>query len=461
MKSKKLKSISYKLVVAFFIVILTVILLIWIMQAIMLKSTYNWFREKQVESSVNIIEKDLEDNILEINIDELSINRDFIVYILDSSKDIMYSSIEYSNSLPKGLEKEILKIIQNIDNEKINETVNLTKNKIDYNIYGKPCNNNYILIISKLAPVEATVEIIKIQLIVISIISIIISICIAIIIAKKIAKPIEETSKNARKLSNNNFDVEFNHYEYIEIKELSDTLNKASKDLKEKDRIKKEIIANVSHDLKTPLSIIKGYCEMLQDITGDNKEKRIEQLDKIKKETDKLTFMINDMLDLSKLDNKNSQLKLENFSISKLVKEVLGRLDKLIEEANIKVEYRLKDDVIIKADKSKMGQALYNLIINAINFVGKDKMIIIDQIMDNDIVRIEIKDNGIGIDEKDIPFIFERYYKTNNKYAVNGFSTGLGLAIVKAIFEQHKFKYGVMSKKGKGTSFWFEFKEQN
>lgn len=427
----------------------------------MLENTYNWFRKKQVESAINSIEKNIEDNTLEMNIDEIALKNDFIVFILNSSKETIYSSIDSDNSLPKGLEKEILKVIQSMDYEKIDENITLTKNKIDYNIYGKPYNDNYILVVSKLAPVEATVDIIKFQLVIISIISIIISIGIAVFIAKKIAKPIEETSKNAKKLSDNNFDVKFDHCEYIEIKELSDTLNKAAKELQERDKIKKEVIANVSHDLKTPLSIIKGYCEMLQDITGDNKEKRIEQLDKIKKESDNLTLMINDMLDLSKLDNQKDSIQLEEFKMSDLIKEVLDRLDKVIVGENIKIDCNIKDEVIIKADRSKIGQVLYNLIINAINFVGEDRIVVINQIKDKDIVRIEVKDNGIGIDEKDLPFIFDRYYKTNNKYRKSGLSTGLGLSIVKSILEQHKFKYGVISKKGEGATFWFEFKEQN
>ena len=427
----------------------------------MLENTYNWFRKKQVESAINSIEKNIEDNTLEMNIDEIALKNDFIVFILNSSKETIYSSIDSDNSLTKGLEKEFIKVIQGLDYEKIDENVTLTKNKIDYNIYGEPYNDNYILVVSKLAPVEATVDIIKFQLVIISIISIIISIGIAVFIAKKIAKPIEETSKNAKKLSDNNFDVKFDHYEYIEIKELSDTLNKAAKELQERDKIKKEVIANVSHDLKTPLSIIKGYCEMLQDITGDNKEKRIEQLDKIKKESDNLTLMINDMLDLSKLDNQKDSIQLEEFKMSDLIKEVLDRLDKVIVGENIKIDCNIKDEVIIKADRSKIGQVLYNLIINAINFVGEDRIVVINQIKDKDIVRIEVKDNGIGIDEKDLPFIFDRYYKTNNKYRKSGLSTGLGLSIVKSILEQHKFKYGVISKKGEGATFWFEFKEQN
>lgn len=208
--------------------------------------------------------------------------------------NVIYESNQFTASEPKGLLKEIDRAVQDVQSENVDRNFVLSKTKVSYHIHAENYENYYLIVVSRLAPVEATVQVIKSQLMIISVISIMILVGIAILISKRIAKPIKEISKKAKSLSKENFDVKFNNQEYIEIKELSDTLNKASRDLKEKDKIKKEIIANVSHDLKTPLSIIKGYCEMLQDITGEDKEKRNEQLQKIQKETDNLTLMINE-----------------------------------------------------------------------------------------------------------------------------------------------------------------------
>lgn len=453
MKNKKLKSISYKLIVAFLIVILSVIVLVWIIQALMLETSYSWFREKQIHKVIEEVKENTQNNFDTEKFEELSIENDCIIYVLDDNLNNIYES---NQSEPKGLLKEINKSIQEVKNGNIDKDIILSKSKIEYNIHGEKIGEYYIILVSRLAPVEATVQVITSQLKVISIIAIVISIGIAIIIAKKISKPIKETSSKAVELSKENFNISFDHYEYIEIKELSDSLNKATKELKEKDEIKKEVIANVSHDLKTPLSIIKGYCEMIQDITGDDKIKRNEQLQKIQKETTNLTLMINDMLDLSKLDNKIS-LEMTEFDISKLIKETIERLEGITQKEQIQIIYEGKT-TIIKADRAKIGQVLYNLVANAINFVGEDKKIIINQIEEKQNIKIEIQDNGIGIDEKDLPYIFDRYYKTNDKYRKNGISTGLGLAIVKKILEQHNFEYGVESEKGKGTKFWFEIK---
>lgn len=457
MKNRKLKSITYKLIVAFLIVILSVIILIWVIQAIMLKTSYSWFRSKQIENVVDEIKNDLNIGINKDNIDELSLKNDCTIYIFNDSMESVYVSNENIISNPNGLEKEIYKSIQEVKAGKVNKTFTLSKTQIDYNIYGDKYNENYIIIVSKVAPVEATVKVIENQLKVISIVAIIISVGIAIFISKKIAKPIKETSKKAKELSKGNLEITFNHDEYIEIKELSDTLNKATKELREKDKIKKEVIANVSHDLKTPLSIIQGYCEMLQDITGENKEKRDEQLEKIRKEANNLTLMINDMLDLSKLESKNN-LQIEKFEISDLINETIIRLDSIVQNEDIIILYSSKK-VIVSGDRNKLGQVLYNLIVNAINFVGEDRTIIINQIESSDYLKIEVKDNGIGIDESELPFIFDRYYKTNDKYRKSGISTGLGLSIVKNILEQHGFDYGVESKKGAGTKFWFKIRK--
>lgn len=456
MKNRKLKSISHKLIVAFLIVIISVIALIWLIQALMLKTSYSWFRERQIHSVIEEVKEITKNSFDTDKLDALSTENDCIIYVLDENLNNVYVS---SESEPKGLLKEITKATNEIKIHNIDKDITLTKSQVDYNIHGEKIGEYYIVLVSRLAPVEATSQVIINQLKVISIIAILISIGIAIIIAKKISKPIQETSNKAIELSKENFNVSFDHYEYIEIKELSDTLNKASKELKEKNEIKKEVIANVSHDLKTPLSIIKGYCEMIQDITGDNKEKRNEQLQKIQKETNNLTLMINDMLDLSKLDN-NTSLDMQEFDLSKLILETIDRLDGIIKKEEIQVIYEPKEAKVV-ADRAKIGQVLYNLIANAINFVGNDKKVIINQIAENNITKIEIIDNGIGIDEKDLPYIFDRYYKTNDKYRKSGISTGLGLSIVKKILEQHECKYGVESEKGKGTKFWFEIKNKN
>ncbi len=203
--------------------------------------------------------------------------------------------------------------------------------------------------------------------------------------------------------------------------------------------------------------MIKAYSEMLQDISGDEKEKRDKHLKIISKEVDNLNLLITDMLDLSKLETVNDTLQISEFDLIYLINEIVVRFDQVLEQNDIKIEINnIQKEVIVKADRVKISQVIYNLVANAISFLGNDRTVYINITKIKEKIRIEIKDNGKGIKDEDLPHIFERYYKTNNKYRKIGISTGLGLSIVKKILEQHNATYGVDSIENIGTTFWFE-----
>jgi len=202
--------------------------------------------------------------------------------------------------------------------------------------------------------------------------------------------------------------------------------------------------------------MIKAYSEMLQDISGNDKEKRDRHLKIISREVDNLTLLISDMLDLSKLETANDELQISEFDLVNLINEIIIRFDYILQKNDINIKLNtFKNEVIVKADRVKISQVIYNLLGNCINFVGVDKIVYIDIKNVNDKVRIEVKDNGKGIKNEDLPHIFERYYKTNDKYRKIGISTGLGLSIVKNILEKHNSQYGVDSIENVGTTFWF------
>lgn len=196
---------------------------------------------------------------------------------------------------------------------------------------------------------------------------------------------------------------------------------------------------------------------MLQDISGNDKEKRNKHLKIISREVDNLTLLISDMLDLSKLETANDELQISEFDLVNLVNEIIIRFDYILQKNDINIKLNtFKSEIIVKADRVKISQVIYNLLGNCINFVGVDKIVYIDIKNINDKVRIEVKDNGKGIKNEDLPHIFERYYKTNDKYRKIGVSTGLGLSIVKNILEKHNAQYGVDSTENVGTMFWFD-----
>lgn len=422
----------------------------------MLKTTYEYIRKKEINSMSYIAEKTYND-LDKLN--ELAYKYDVRILILNSNMETIISTDDNIGELPRSFSMHVSQAINDLKEDKeINYDISTNRFNTVLNLFARSIEGDkYIVVISTITPISSTVRVMTIQLIYITILSLIFAVIMAIVLAKKLSGPIQEINEKAKELEKGNFDINFNKGHYKEIDELADTLNSASAKLKEIDKLRKEVIANVSHDLKTPLSMIKGYSEMLQDISGDIKEKRDIQLNKISKEVDNLNLLISDMLNLSKLETVDNVLELSEFDLMNSVREVISRFDHVLEKTNLKIEINsFKEELKIEADEIKLSQVIYNLIANAISFVGEDNVIYVEIKQINNKIRLEVRDNGKGISEEEQKYIFERYYKTNDKFRKLGISTGLGLSIVKNILDKHKFEYGVISKENAGTTFWFE-----
>lgn len=314
---------------------------------------------------------------------------------------------------------------------------------------------NVILLNSLLTPVDATVYTLRIQLMYISAILVILSLIIALMIAKRVSRSIIKINTTAKEMAQGNFNVIFNGKDYKEIAELSDTLNYTAEELAKTENLQRELIANVSHDLRTPLTMVSAYAEVMRDIPGENTPENVQV---IIDEANRLTNLVNDLLDISKLQSGVSTLDIKEFDLTESIKSIINRYAKLVEQNGYFIDFEFESNITVKADEFKIYQVIYNFVNNAINYTGEDKTVKVKQIVNGNIVRIEVSDSGIGIDESEIPYVWERYYKVdkNHKRAVMG--TGLGLSIVKNILKLHNAKYGVNSVVGKGSTFWFELK---
>lgn len=312
-----------------------------------------------------------------------------------------------------------------------------------------------ILIESLLTPVEATVNTLRTQLIYISVITLALSLVLALLLSKSISKSIAKVNESAKKLGKGEFDVVFEGKDYKEIAELSETLNKAARDLAKVEHLQRELIANVSHDLRTPLTMITAYSEVMRDIPGENTTENVQV---VIEEAQRLTNLVNDMLDVSKLQSGVLKLEPQVYDLTAGVERVMERYAKLKEQDGYIIQFFHDGHVFVEADEPKIYQVLYNLINNAINYIGEDKFVQVRQILDGDRVRIEVEDTGNGIPADEMENVWERYYKIDktHKRAITG--TGLGLSIVKNILKLHEAEFGVESQEGKGSIFWFALK---
>ena len=294
-----------------------------------------------------------------------------------------------------------------------------------------------------------------------TIIIIILSFILAYYISNKISNPIKKITEDAKSLAKGDYIDFTNESKILELEELKDSLNYAKDELRKTEEYRKDLMANVSHDLKTPLTMIKAYAEMSTDLHANNKKKQKEDINIIISEVDRLTLLVNDILTLSKIQSNIETLNKEEFDLIELTKEIIKNYSLLEETENYKFIFNHnKDIILINADKQKINQVLYNLINNAINYTGEDNTIKININENKETIKVEIIDTGKGIKKEDIPFIWDKYYKNKKEHKRNKIGTGLGLSIVKNILTIHNYEFGVNSKKDKGSNFYFIIKKE-
>lgn len=306
-----------------------------------------------------------------------------------------------------------------------------------------------------LTPVHSIIQALQYQSLWIGFLLAVLALLMAGFMSKLITKPLIKMNEEAKQLAQGNYNANFSGDGYREIDELADTLNYASMELAKTDRLQKELISNISHDLRTPLTMIKGYSEVMRDIPGENTPENIQI---IIDETARLADLVNDMLDISRIQAGTRKPEIQRFSLTDTVRDTMNRYERLTMQKGYKIEFSADQDAMVEADRGMILQVVYNLINNAINYTGADLSVFVKQEIHDGKVRISVIDTGAGIAEGDLTMIWDRYYKVDKVHRRAMVGTGLGLSIVKEILELHHASYGVASTIGVGSTFWFELK---
>ncbi|WP_144547896.1 two-component system histidine kinase PnpS [Bacillus sp. X1(2014)] len=228
-------------------------------------------------------------------------------------------------------------------------------------------------------------------------------------------------------------------------------------EIKKLEQMRKDFVANVSHELKTPVTSIKGFTETLMDGAMNNKETLEAFLSIILKESDRLQTLIQDLLDLSKIEQQGFRLNIQELDLYELLKEVITVLSGKAQAKNIRINLLCKQDqVMVQGDLDRLKQVFINLIANAMNYTPPEGNVEIILLEHGDKIRVHVKDTGIGISKEEIPRIFERFYRVDRDRSRNSGGTGLGLAIVKHLIEAHHGNISVRSELGEGSEFIIE-----
>lgn len=459
------KSLQFKMWLYFILFSAIIMIILWLLQIVFLNNFYTFMKTKEIEEIGNeLVEEYGSDNFTEV-LTTTSLQEGIAIHILDEQGNLLYPLENILDIINQPrLEFESFVIFLNNLFQSDDNYVVYTRDDPRFSnptlIYGaileNEASNNYFLYInSVLEPVDSTVNVLQNQLVTVTIISLILSVGISYLISRKIIKPIINITNSATKLGKGELDVTFKKGDYTEIDNLADTLNLTSVELQKTDELRKDLIANVSHDLKTPLTVIKSYGEMIRDISGDNKEKRDKHIETIIEETDKLSHLVNDMLDLSKMEAGLYDLNIESFDIKGLTENILERFLYFVNNESYSFNVNSIEAPIVKGDKEKIEQVIYNLISNAINYSTDHKEILINIKEENDRIKFEVTDRGEGISPEEMDNIWDRYYRVGKDHKRTTVGTGIGLSIVRTILESHKSNFGVESELGKGSTFYF------
>lgn len=408
--------------------------ILWLFQTVFLSDTYKWIRKEEVEQAIVVVQENIDSPTLETIISELELTKEIIV------------------RPTKGFTPPIRPADRR---QGLRRAETLTKTREFVLEDGKTLSLTFYAFIT---PIEATVSTLQIQLIIITAVMLILASILASIVAKHIAKPIEQLNQSTKKLAMGNYDTKFTGTGFLEIKELSDTLNIAAKELAKVEGFRRELIGNVSHDLRTPLALIYSYAEMMHDFPT---EITPDQSQVIMDEAKRLTSLVNDMLDMSNFDSRAAILNKTSFNLTKTLVQTMNRMQKLVKNDGYQIEFEYDEDVHVYADEVKIIRAFYNLLLNAITHSGDNKKVRVRQLLKENEVRIEITDTGTGIPKSELPHIWNRYYKGASKKKSPLTGTGLGLSIVKQIMDLHNATYGVTSEFGHGSTFWFTLNKED
>lgn len=458
LKVRKYKSLNFKVIVPSIVIIIIVTLLT--------VAISKFYFDKKFGDYIMIKNQNTVQNIL------MELSEQY------SDNEWNYKNIEKItyNSLDKGIivalydkeDKEIMNIEKN-SKDKCNRVMNFIKSSMEGK-YGSTTSQfepvYYPLIKSgeKIGEVRVKfygpifymqnelvfLDIVNKIILGIGVLLILASTIMGFIISRSITRPINKLMTKAKYISKGEYDkkIEINT-DILEINDLINSINNLSQSIKEQENIRKRLTGDISHELKTPLTNIQSHLEAMIDGIWEPTEER---LISVKEEAERLSSLVSDMQKLNKYDEASIKLKKDNVNISDIICFVIFQFSNLAKSKNIKIEYE-KKNINLYCDKDKITQALVNILSNAIRYSNEGSTIFIEEKLKDNKVIISIEDQGIGISEEDLKYVFERFYRADKSRTRATGGTGIGLTIVKSIVSSHGGEVKLESKLGEGSKF--------
>lgn len=461
---KKKYSLRFQLLLVLLVFVVAILGFIYILQTTFLDEFYKSNKIKTLKNVGNDVAQVVGQDGFDETLDQVGMSNEVCVRIVSNNEELNYTGAC---------------TLRNLDNTSINmiaqETIDNGNEKMFDNFryqrrYDMRPENVYIyarmievgndaamiMVSSAMTPLNVTISTIKSQYLIIVGVVILMSVVLALLLSRYILKPIKEINDESKNLSRGEYDRNNVSCDSLEIDQLNTTLVEANEDILKAEKARKELLGNVSHDLRTPLTMIVGYGEMIRDLPEEN---NADNINVIIDEAKRLSTLVNDLIDISKLEDNNVQLHRQTVSVNELLTSVYHQYERYCSSQDIELKLQLAEDVMVDIDPDRIKQVLYNFVNNALNYNDKkEKQIIIGDTVDDGICRIYVHDNGEGIAEADKDKIWDRYYKVDKEHKRHAIGSGIGLSLSRQLLKAHGFEYGVESRLGEYSRFYFDIR---
>ena len=473
-----------KLLIQLALLVTFIISLVWFFQITLLFGFYQGFRASQVRTAGETILRNIDHDDLEELADQISADNELCMLLVDAEGTEIMSIDHVRFCLLHHMgHRELLRLMEKTppDGSELVETINVEPFRNDRyhaeefegKVPGEERNTGLSMLYSRrvsfgdgasgtlfinaqITPTSTILAMLRRQFLYILILVIMATAAIGFMMASSVSVPIIETNRAAKALSRGEYRRPAHSGSYREIAELNDTLVKAADDLNKVENLQRELMANISHDLRTPLTMIQGYAESMRDLPD---EMTPENMQIIIDETHRLSSLVNEVIEFSRLRTGSVQLTFTDFDLTELVRHICERVSAMTERDGYQVLCEAEEPCIVRGDSSRIEQVVYNLLGNALTYTGEDKKVVLKEENRETRVRISISDTGKGIDPAELPYIWDRYYRTRESHRRAVIGSGLGLNICRGILEKHQAPFGVESIAGVGTTFWFELEK--
>lgn len=461
---KKKSSLRFKITLILLVFMVSMLGLIYIFQTSMLDVFYKANKISYIESTANAIAESIQNDNEDLStaIEKYTFSNEVCVRV-ETTIGGLYTEGN-SCALGKLRSSDVAKISEatiNAGGSKLFSNLILNYNNTfsqDIYLYTKIIDLDgesvMVMVSTNIVPIVATIQTISNQYTAIFFTVIICTLVLALVLSTIIVKPFNRIEVESRNLPQGKYDKDTVKPNSLETETLNDTLANANEQIIKADKARKELIGNVSHDLRTPLTMIVGYGEMIRDLPEENNE---DNINVIIDEAKRLSTLVDDLLDLSKVESGKIELHKENVSINSMLNSVYKQYEQYCKAKDVDFKLELIDDYTAYIDENRIKQVLYNFINNSLNYNTKDnKEIILGCELVNNKHRIYVYDNGNGIKDSDIDKIWDRYYKVDKEHKRAHLGSGIGLSLSRDLLIASDLNYGVESKEGEYSKFYFE-----